>query len=165
MIRKSKHYYILFFEFNHSFIHSFIRSFIHSFIYSFILSSIQSFIHSFIHSLIHSFIYSLIHSFTHSKRSMILKCATVWSKQPSTPERRCPNGKRRKTFPIWTFSKLVHQIPLVAVRSFAGLHIIESPLPHGGEIKGFGDGEENQKGEKEKKRILGENITFGSTKS
>ena len=35
----------------------------------------------------------------------------------------------------------------------------------GGEIKGCEDGEENQKGKKEKKRKLGENLTFGSTKS
>ena len=34
-----------------------------------------------------------------------------------------------------------------------------------GEIKGCEDGEENQKGKKEKKRKLGENLTFGSTKS
>ena len=32
-------------------------------------------------------------------------------------------------------------------------------------LKGFGDGEGNQRGEKEKKRKLEENITFGSTKS
>ena len=35
----------------------------------------------------------------------------------------------------------------------------------GGEIKGSGDGEGNQKGKKEKKRNFGENITFYSTKS
>ena len=35
----------------------------------------------------------------------------------------------------------------------------------GGEIKGSGDGEENQRGKKEKKRKFGENITFDSTKS
>ena len=38
-------------------------------------------------------------------------------------------------------------------------------LGEGGKIKGFGDGEENQKGKKEKKRKLGGNITFGCTKS
>ena len=41
------------------------------------------------------------------------------------------------------------------------------PPPGGGgkKIKGFGDGEGNQRGKKEKKEKLGENITFGCTKS
>ena len=51
----------------------------------------------------------------------------------------------------------------------AGLYMIEfpplpRPLPTGGKIKGFGDGEENQRRKKEKKRKFGENITFDSTK-
>ena len=51
-------------------------------------------------------------------------------------------------------------------RIFPGLYIIEfPPPPWGGEIKGFGNGEENQRGKKEKKRKFGENKTFGSTKS
>ena len=39
------------------------------------------------------------------------------------------------------------------------------PSGGGGEIKGSGDGEGNQRGKKEKKRKFGENITFDSTKS
>ena len=41
------------------------------------------------------------------------------------------------------------------------------PPPGGGgkKIKGSGDGEGNLRGEKEKKRKFGENITFYSTKS
>ena len=50
--------------------------------------------------------------------------------------------------------------------SNAGLYILEfSPPRWGGGIKGSGDGEGNQRGKKEKKRKLKENITFDSTKS
>ena len=48
-----------------------------------------------------------------------------------------------------------------------GLYIIEfSPPPGGGgkKIKGSGDGEENQRGKKGKKRKFEEIITFDSTK-
>ena len=57
--------------------------------------------------------------------------------------------------------------PQIRFHFDAGLYIIEfSPPPvGGGEIKGSGDGEENQRGKKEKKRKFGENITFDSTKS
>ena len=47
----------------------------------------------------------------------------------------------------------------------AGLYIIEFSPHRGKKIKGSGDGEENQRGKKEKKRKFGENITFDSTKS
>ena len=54
---------------------------------------------------------------------------------------------------------------MLEFRVLASLYIIEFPLPRGGEIKGFGDGEENQRGKKRKKENWGENITFGSIKS
>ena len=49
----------------------------------------------------------------------------------------------------------------------AGLYIVEFPPSPwgGGEIKGSGDGEGNQRGKKEQKRKFGEKITFDSTKS
>ena len=40
-----------------------------------------------------------------------------------------------------------------------------APAQWGGGIKESGDGEQNQRGEEEKKRKFGENITFDTTKS
>ena len=46
-----------------------------------------------------------------------------------------------------------------------GLYFIEFPPGVGGKSKGLEMGKEIKGGKKEKKRKLGENITFGSTKS
>ena len=51
------------------------------------------------------------------------------------------------------------QVPIII---YTGRYNIEE---RGEEIKGFGDGEGNQRGEKEKKGKLRENITFGRSKS
>ena len=56
----------------------------------------------------------------------------------------------------------------IRIRIITGLYILEfSPPPVGGgkKIKRSGDGEGNLRGDKEKKRKFGENITFYSTKS